>query len=260
MNYFDYFSDIEDQFVRRRGSHLMVSTLDWSLMETWKQRGIPLHIVLRSINQTFDQHDKRPQRGRKVNSLFFCRQSVEENYFDYLQSRVGNEAGPVEPSEPRAPTSRTTSAAADPAVVGPPAGETPDPFSISNLTAHLREKADELSALASVAPTTLCKYALLNAVGRLHGLREDLEQASGFSAELLEQDLTLIEESILSSLGDTVSPQALAQIRADGKKLLRGYRETMPAETYRQTLDNYIARELRRMFRIPRLSLFYIRQ
>src|SRR6266498_3413011 len=77
MNYFNYFTEIEEEFVKRRGSHMLVSPLDWTLIETWKRRGIPLHIVLRGINSSFDGYDQRLNRGRKVNSLFFCQQEGE---------------------------------------------------------------------------------------------------------------------------------------------------------------------------------------
>src|SRR5262245_17281750 len=89
MNYFNYFTEVEEEFVKRRGSHLLVSPLDWTLIETWKQRGIPLHIVLRGINSSFDGYDRRLSRGRKVNSLFFCQQEVEAQFQEYVESRVG---------------------------------------------------------------------------------------------------------------------------------------------------------------------------
>lgn len=253
MNYFDYFTEIEDEFVRRRGSHLMVSTLDWSLMETWKQRGIPLHLVLRAINQTFDQYDKRNHRGRKVNTLFFCRQAVEENFFNYLESRVGN----AESGDSGQLTSQPPVASLAPDGTS---SDSAEPFSQSGIITHLREKADEFTELAATAATTPLGETLLNAVNRLNGIRQDLEMARTISAELLEQDLTLIEESILTTLIESTPSETLAAMKTAGKKLLRGYRETMPPEIYRQTLDNFIARELRRDYRIPRLSLFYIKQ
>src|SRR5215813_6250761 len=89
MNYFNYFTEIEEEFVKRRGSHMLVSPLDWTLIETWKRRGIPLHIVLRGINSSFDGYDQRLNRGRKVNSLFFCQQEVEALFQEYVDSRVG---------------------------------------------------------------------------------------------------------------------------------------------------------------------------
>ena len=46
MNYFNYFTEIEDTFVRRRGKHLHLSPMDWALIESWKETGVPLHIAL----------------------------------------------------------------------------------------------------------------------------------------------------------------------------------------------------------------------
>jgi len=47
-NYFNYFTEIEEHFQRRRGTLLLLSPLDWALMETWKDAGIPLEAVLRA--------------------------------------------------------------------------------------------------------------------------------------------------------------------------------------------------------------------
>ncbi len=49
-NYFNYFTEIEERFLRRRGGGLLLSTLDWALIETWKDAGIPLEAVLRGID------------------------------------------------------------------------------------------------------------------------------------------------------------------------------------------------------------------
>ncbi|MEP7273309.1 MAG: hypothetical protein ABI882_17550, partial [Acidobacteriota bacterium] len=89
MSYFNYFTEIEDEFVKRRGSHILVSPLDWSLIETWRQLEIPLPIVLRGINASFDTYDRLPKRGRKVNSLLYCQQEVEGLFQQYRESRVG---------------------------------------------------------------------------------------------------------------------------------------------------------------------------
>src|SRR3954465_8261454 len=75
-NYFNYFTEIEEHFQRRRGSGLLLSTLDWALIETWKDSGIALEAVLRGIDSTFDRHDARPSKTRKVNGLAFCSQEV----------------------------------------------------------------------------------------------------------------------------------------------------------------------------------------
>src|SRR5689334_13881440 len=89
MNYFNYYTEVEDAFVRRRGAHMLVSPLDWSLIESWKEIGVPLHIVLRAVEQAFDAWDAKPQRHRRVNSIFYCQQAVESCYAEYRQSLVG---------------------------------------------------------------------------------------------------------------------------------------------------------------------------
>ena len=48
-NYFNYFTEIEERFQRRRGTLTMLSPLDWALMEVWKDAAIPVsytHLTL----------------------------------------------------------------------------------------------------------------------------------------------------------------------------------------------------------------------
>ncbi len=81
QNYFNYFTEIEQRFQQRRGSLLMLSTLDWALIETWRDAGVPLEAVLRGIDDAFDRHDAQklragPRRTRKINGLAWAAQSV----------------------------------------------------------------------------------------------------------------------------------------------------------------------------------------
>ncbi len=77
-NYFNYFTEIEEHFQRVRGSGLfLLSSLDWALIETWKEADIPLDAVLRGIDRSFEKSAKRKRRSpRKVNSLAYCTQEV----------------------------------------------------------------------------------------------------------------------------------------------------------------------------------------
>jgi hypothetical protein len=87
---FDYFSDIEEHFCRRRGTTLIGSTLDWSVMESWKDAGVPLEAVLRGIDATFDKYDRRPRKSRKINSLAYCLQEVLEAAEQMKEAAVGS--------------------------------------------------------------------------------------------------------------------------------------------------------------------------
>ena len=88
-NYFNYFTEIEEHFQRRRGTGLLLSTLDWALIETWKDAGIPLEAALRGIDSTFDAYERRPSKTRKVNSLAYCSQEVLAAAEDMKEAAVG---------------------------------------------------------------------------------------------------------------------------------------------------------------------------
>ncbi len=94
QNYFNYFTEIEEHFQRRRGGPLIVSTLDWSLMELWKDAGIPLEAVLRGIDATFENYERRPSKTRKINALGFCAQEVLAAAEDMKEAAVGTSKEP----------------------------------------------------------------------------------------------------------------------------------------------------------------------
>ena len=101
-NYFNYFTEIEDRYLQRRGGGLLLSTLDWALIETWKDAGIPLEAVLRGIDEAFDQYDQRPSKTKKVNSLAYCSQLVLAAAEDMKEAAVGAASGEQSPTKPRA--------------------------------------------------------------------------------------------------------------------------------------------------------------
>jgi DNA repair exonuclease SbcCD ATPase subunit len=79
LNYFNYFTEIEEHFQRARGTSLfLLSPLDWALIETWKEANVPLEAVLRGIDVAFEKWRAKKQRGRQVNSLAYCAQAVTE--------------------------------------------------------------------------------------------------------------------------------------------------------------------------------------
>ena len=125
MNYFNYFTEIEDAFVRRRGKHLFLSPMDWALMETWKETGIPLHIVLRGVERSFDSFEAKP-RKRSVKSLLYCREEVEAQYAEWLDSRVG----------------------ANPATEKSSADDSKTPFNSTAIRDHLNQSRETLVELA----------------------------------------------------------------------------------------------------------------
>lgn len=238
MNYFNYFTEIEDEFVRRRGKHLLVSPLDWSLIETWKQRGVPLHIVLRGINLSFDAYEQSASRGRKVNSLLYCQQEVEAIYYEYCQSRVGHN----ETANGRGGDRHDHS-----------------PFDPRALLDYLTGNQEALESLVGRhAQDPYLSETFARAALRLSQIIADLRESKNITPETLEIDLTMIEEVILDGLRASAGEEMLAQLQKEGNQKLKSYRQNMEPEVYQATMDNLIARRLREFYQVPRLSLFYL--
>src|SRR5580692_5301816 len=91
LNYFNYFTEIEERFQKRRGAILLLSTLDWALIETWQEAGVPLEAALRGIDAAFDKYESRQHRGhkRKINGLAWCAQAIMEAAEELREAAAG---------------------------------------------------------------------------------------------------------------------------------------------------------------------------
>ncbi|HEV8426592.1 MAG TPA: hypothetical protein VGQ41_01675 [Pyrinomonadaceae bacterium] len=238
MNYFNYFTEIEDAFVRRRGKHLFLSPMDWALMETWKQQGIPLHIVLRGVEKSFDSYEARP-RKRSVKTLLYCQEEVEAQFAEWIESHVG------------------ASTDADDSVPEPESDKTP--FSYAAITEHLQRSRSALSALASSRnQEDDLSEALARAIGLLNDIENDFASSTTLDTRKLEDSLTGLERMLNDAMFSVVSPTALEQLKNEIKEQLKPYRSQMEAAVYKQTFENLLLKRLREQFGMPRLSLFYV--
>lgn len=244
VNYFNYFTDIEEHFIRRRGKHLLVSPLDWALIESWKDMNVPLHIVLRGIDRVFDAHKAAGEhRTKRINSILYCQQAVIECHEEYLHARVG-----ASPETSETSPERTTQPSASAL------------FSKKTILEYLSDRIEDLKNLTPSFESegTSLSETLMRAIDRLSYLLADARTAEMLDLETLEQELGRIEKAMYQSLVESVPPDELKKLRKEGAKQLREYKERMSQEVYEQTLDNYVAKRLRESYRIPRLSLFYL--
>jgi hypothetical protein len=251
LNYFNYFTEVEEEFVRRRGKPLLVSPLDWALIESWKSAGIPLHIVIRAINQAFDAYDARPRKYRKVNSVFYCQQEVESTFADYRLSQVGG--GPESENEKARSDSTAKSKRRQP--------ETAEAFPKAVLLDFLARSESELaaaSALASSGGRGEIESAIERARARLIELAREVEISASIDAEAIERDLDAIDRMILHSATKSSGEQGMDAVRREAETQLQPYKKKMDKAIYQQTVQNFISRRLREMNNVPRLSLFYL--
>ena len=89
-NYFNYFTEIEEHFWKKRGAHLLVSPLDWAIMETWQKAGVPLEAALKGIDRAFESYQRsRRGAGKPLKSLAYCTDAVLEAAEESQESAAG---------------------------------------------------------------------------------------------------------------------------------------------------------------------------
>lgn len=243
MNYFDYFSEIEETFIRRRGKTLLLSPLDWALIEGWKVKGVPLHVALRGIESAFDSFEARPRR-RSVKSLLYCQEEVEAQFAEWLDSQRGAQAKDVSANGDKKGDAKESSAMPREVVA-----------------AHLARVRGEIEEAhrrrGALAPDELT-LTLARAVSRVKELEANWMQAAEPSAMKLEAALTDIEALLSRAIRATLTPAETAKRQAEVESQLAPYRSRMETATYAQTLEHLLLKRLREEAGVPRLSLFYL--
>lgn len=236
VNYFNYFTEIEDAFIRRRGKHMLLSPMDWALIESWKVMEVPLHVALRGIEKAFDSWESKP-RTRTIKSLLYCQEEVEAQYAEWREAQVG--AGTQ---------------------MAPAENGAHQPFSRPAILDHLqRGRVALLSALKH--RTSSASDELTEGFGRAALRMSELEQeftSTTLDARKLEQSLTGIERMLGDALTNAVDPERLAALKQEVKEQLKPYKKQMDPAIYEQTFDNLVLKRLREQFAVPRLSLFYL--
>jgi hypothetical protein len=226
-NYFNYFTEVEERYQKRRGTGLLLSTIDWALIETWKDAGIPLEAVLRGIDATFDKYDRRPAKTKKVNSLAYCSQEILAAAEEMKEAAVG--AAREEPA----------------ASAGLEAGE---------IARFFRQNAEKLRQAGPMPGVTLvaeeCAATLTDLAAALGSAPLRLED--------IERRLTVLEEKLVSALTLAATENELFELRAEADREIAPYRSKMPGAQIQQLQKQFIHKRLFEKAKIPRLSLFYL--
>jgi hypothetical protein len=225
--YFNYFTEIEEHFQRRRGTLLLLTPLDWALMETWKDAGLPLEAVLRGIDVTFEKWERRPKRFQKVNGLAYCSQEVLTSAEEMKESAVG------------APSMEAKSAGLEQSAV----------------VEYLNRNAEQLDHLQ--LPATAQTLAQQTA-STLRALAVSLSQEHMLSMEDLERRLTVAEEKILAALLAATPDNILLAVRSEADRDLAPYRRKISAPQIEQLHKQYVQKRVLEQYHVPRLSLFYM--
>jgi hypothetical protein len=230
-NYFNYFTEIEERYLQRRGGGLLLSTLDWALIETWKDAGVPLEAVLRGIDAAFDRYNQRPSKTKKVNSLAYCSQAVLAAAEDMKEAAVG------------ASTSESLDRAKE--------GFEPD------VIAHFLRRNAETIEKARVPSATGISSFIAETAKTLRQLADDAVSKSP-PLEDLERRLTVLEEKLFAMLLTSTTDEEIVTVRAAADRDLSPYRRKMSGPQIEQLQKQYVQKNLLEKYKLPRLSLFYM--
>ena len=233
-NYFNYFTEIEEYFWKKRGAHLLVSPLNWAIMEAWQKAGVPLEAVLKGIDSAFESYQRsRRGAGKPLKSLAYCTDAVLEAAEEQQEAATGG--GPKKASASREPFSR----------------EELKKFFAKN-AAQLEEAAANKFAAQSALAGRLREIA-----GALETNAVLLDSPGALDLEDLERRLTTLDEKIHALLIGYAPEELLLKIRRAMDGQLSQYRRRMKAEQLAMVEKQYMQKQLLEEFGLPRLSLYY---
>jgi len=232
---FNYFTEIEDHFRQRRGTTLLLSTVDWALMDVWKEAGVPLAAVLRGIDVTFDRYAERRSKTRKINGLAFCTQEVLAAAEAMKEAAVGASRAERD--------SRAESG-----------------FPVSEIVGFLRRNAEALESAQlpetkHLSPRRLARETAAM-LGEMAGHLEGTKTLPPL--EDLERRLTVAEEKLFAVLLATIPDEEIVAERAAADHALAPYCRKMSGVQIEQLHKQYVHKRLLDKFGLPRLSLFYL--
>jgi hypothetical protein len=232
-NYFNYFTEVEERYLRRRGGGLLLSTLDWALIETWKDAGIPLAAVLRGIDAAFDKYDQRPSKTKKINSLAYCSQEVLASAEEMKEAAVGAAAIAERPRANQG-------------------------FESETISAFLERNASELEVAKIPETAKVAQVVVSNVAKTLRELAAQAADKSGGRLEELERRLTVLEEKLFAVLLTSIPDEEIVTVRAEADRDLAPYRRKMSGPQIDQLQKQYVQKRLLEKYKLPRLSLFYM--
>jgi len=235
-NYFNYFTEIEEYFWKKRGAHLLVSPLDWAIMETWQKAGVPLDAVLKGIDRAFESYQRsRRGAGKPLKNLAYCVDAVLEAAEEQTEAATGS-------------LRKGHSTSANPA------------FSVDELRGYFLKNAEKMGkAIAKTQDQQPELVSVLSQVKQsLASSLTLLEAPSGPDLEDLERRLTVLDDKLHAALSTYAGEDIVVGIRREMDAQLVVYRRKMKPAQLAMVEKQFLQKRLLEHFGLPRLSLFYL--
>jgi hypothetical protein len=233
-NYFNYFTEIEEYFWKKRGAHLLVSPLDWAIMETWQKAGVPLEAALKGIDRAFESYQRsRRGAGKPLKNLAYCTDAV------LAAAEESQEAGAG--VSPKAAAALT------------------EIFSREELRAHFqRNVVLILKAAEGCRKLQPELAAVLESVSEsLGGVQVILDAPGNVDLEDLERRLTILDDKLHAAVLTHANEELMLKARREVDSQLAAYRRKMKAAQLGLVEKQYLQKRLLDEYLLPRLSLYY---
>lgn len=234
-NYFNYFTEIEEHFQKRRGQARPLSPLDWSLIESLREAGVPLEVVLRGVDRAFDQRSKRRRVAGKVNSLAYCTQAILAEHERRKESRAGR-------NDPAAQ-----------AVEG-----ALEVTQLLELLESARRQLEALPGRSEAVELPALRTVVETVVDSLQGIILEIRTSQSLDYEALELKLNTLEERILAAIFSGMSEASLLEAKQETRQEIQRHKRGLKAEHIAMLEAKLMRKNLLQEFGIPRLSLFYL--
>lgn len=224
-NYFNYFTEIEEHFSRRREKNLLVSPMDWCLIELWRENNIPLHVVLRGIDQSFDSSQRSQKKVPR--SLSYCHPAVIEAFDSYNQAMLGaNSESSEEPPRQKS-----------------------EQFSQEAVLAYIDSLEDQINKHSG--------EAFSRAVARLVALRKE-SCSSQINFQQVDRDLIQVGVMLVEALREDMSGVKLKELNKLVQDETRIYKKRLTKDVYKRLKENYLNRKIHALYKLPEFSLLGI--
>jgi hypothetical protein len=233
-NYFNYFTEIEEYFWKKRGAHLLVSPLDWAIMETWQKAGVPLEAALKGIDRAFESYQRsRRGAGKPLKNLAYCTDAVLEAAEESQEAAAG--------TAPKGKAAAT------------------EIFSREELRAHLQKNTGLIVKAAERCMKLQPQLAaVLESVSEsLGGAQVVLDAPGNIDLEELERRLTILDDKLHAAVLTHASEELLLKARREVESQLSTYRRKMKAAQLGMVEKQYLQKRLLDEYLLPRLSLYY---
>jgi hypothetical protein len=228
----EYFKMIEDYFVQKRGNPMLLSPKEWALIREWHQAEIPQEVVIRAIDRGFEK--KKDDAENTPLSLNYFRRIVKSEYKRYLKSQEGLGTDKKESKEETSANIRQY---------------------LEKLVSALTESEKQASQSGNQAMANLLQGCREKLSG---GVLKPFQEGQQVELQRVENQLTILEKEIEQLLLQTISESQLNKFREDAMRDLKSFQEKIEFSVYQEMINRALIKSVRKVYNIPRLSLFYM--